>query len=124
MSDKKPREFWLDALDEKTISWLAEEPEVKVTWIHVIEHSAYAQLQKENEDLKNNCISLFLHEQRMAVLQKENAALRASLKEVIAALRRASGIIEFCYLKDAKVKVTDVEFCIDALAKIKAKGEL
>jgi hypothetical protein len=55
--DKKPREFWLgnEYVDVKGhgkyYSWKRVNPE-HPSDVHVIEHSAYAALQKENEELQ------------------------------------------------------------------------
>jgi hypothetical protein len=119
--DKRPREFWIQDLAETTyratdVSCYDEEvnPSIIDEW-HVIEHSAYAALQKENEELKADIEKLKNYEENSGHIILENLSLRTSLKEAVEALDFYS--IDYCYDEGALIH--------QVIAKIKAKhGEI
>ena len=100
-NDKKPREFWV--VNEPKRQWYSSieisAPSDIVT--HVIEHSAYAALQKENEELKKY--------RNNYDLQEENKSLRESLAIAV---------------KELETMPVHFGNVLDKLATIKAKGEL
>jgi hypothetical protein len=91
--DKKPREFWLVEGATRIIACSADPRKIPMNesanvLCHVIEHSAYAALQKENELLKldrDNAMAQFFNLQNKAsegiiALEEELASLREELE--------------------------------------------
>jgi hypothetical protein len=149
MSEVKAREFWLlfnrNSGDEDI--WRSDEypPNLAESCliIHAIEHSAYAALQKENEELRERlqryvtcpcCNESFSFENAMSEYQykldKENATLRECLKEATKDLEYIYKNCELCeyelvggdgapsgYLPYPH----DMKFIAETLAKIKSK---
>jgi hypothetical protein len=88
--DKKPREFWLFK-DECFENYHVYSGKSNMQWnhsFHVIEYSAYAALQKENEELKQYILR---HEATSCdkFMQEQVASLRDQLKLAVEALEFA-----------------------------------
>jgi hypothetical protein len=136
--EEKPREFWITVDDHKCLDAYWREPQIAYQTYHVIEHSAYAALQKENELLKldrDNAMSQFFNLQNKAsegiiTLEKEITSLRESLELAVEGLEY---IEKYCELVRYEwvggdgapsghlPYAQDMKFISEALATIKAK---
>ncbi len=139
MSDnKKPKEWMMPVMHAKPFDGddnIASTSTI-LTYVHVIEHSAYDALQKENEELKkvhDEQVTLIKHLQYICnQIERPNDSLRASLKEAVEALSfNKQGDM---HLVNPSVSTQQINAIVSfevydkidkALAKIKAKhGEL
>jgi len=127
--DNKPREFWIveqpdnPVTPNKLLSFNVKPPLTMISksWpvYRVIEHSAYAALQKENQDLRRLNAELSTAGQRgVEMLAKQNASLRDQLKLAVEALTATTEIEDY-YTQNRAYDLVEA-----ALAKIKAKGEI
>lgn len=122
MSDqeKKPREFWL-GLNESVIYTKNDFVELPTKedpgpFVHVIEHSAFDKLQKENEAL--NVVKMALlrtHESECKALQAQLAEAQAALEKV-----RTSWLNRGAKTDEMKAACLLVD---DALAKLRGQDE-
>jgi len=149
----KPREFWIDVANEEhgyyedeyglVYSSSQDSCTKMIKPIHVIEHSAYDAIEKENEELVKKCGDLVMyqdvligelghgvpmgtqeskHKNNLAnFIAKERDSLRESLKLAVEALTIISGKHETLCVDDLEDARFDAE---QTLATIKAKGEL
>ena len=100
----KAREFWL--LDDDEVGgYFFYEKQIECDW-HVIEHSAYAALAKENEELRTKTTQM---SDVIEEYVKQTTSLRESLKFAVDALEFYGDKLHW---KSVTVEDTNRRFCI------------
>jgi hypothetical protein len=101
MTDDKPREFWLYK-DDIADNYCVYQEKSNMSWcysVHVIEMSAFTQLQKENEDLR---LSMTTGDRNWNGMNREIDSLRECLSLAAGQMKEAINGLHRGYVIEAE----------------------